>query len=71
MRRAFAHDAFVNLEDDSDPNALGGAVTVEVCGQWNHPGQPCPLAPHHTSAEDAPSEVYDDEAEHAAWLIQS
>ena len=120
MRRGFAHVAFVTPEDDSDSNALGGAITVELCGQWNHPGQPCPLAPHHSSSmptddgvrlrilfaaepedeaevrariraalsrssiegpdgrisrwtlqEDAPSEVYDDEAEHAARLIRS
>ena len=118
-RRSFAHDAFVALEGDSDSNALGGAITAELCGQWDHPG-PCPLAPHHTRAEptaggvrlrilfaaapedepevrariktalgrssiegpdgrwsrwvlqeDAPSQVYDDEAEHAARLSRS
>jgi hypothetical protein len=47
-RRAFAHDAVVELGDGSDPNAPGGAVTVALCGHWDH-SPPCPLAPHHTS----------------------
>jgi len=33
-----------------DLAALGGAISVEVCGSWDHAG-PCPLAPHHTELE--------------------
>jgi hypothetical protein len=29
---------------------------VALCGHWEHEG-PCPLAPHHTSAERAGDEV--------------
>ena len=50
-RRAFAHDAVIALDDGGDPNAPGGAVTVALCGHWDHP-PPCPLAPHHTSATE-------------------
>ena len=35
---------------DGDERAPGGAITVALCGGWSHDG-PCPLAPHHTSAE--------------------
>jgi len=48
MRRAFAHQATVSMERDADPAALGAAVTVALCGHWDHP-PPCPLAPHYTS----------------------
>jgi hypothetical protein len=48
-RRAFAHDAVVALTDGGDPNAPGGAITVALCGHWEHE-PPCPLAPHHTAA---------------------
>ena len=48
MRQAYAHDAVVLL-DGGDPRALGAAVTVALCGRWEHP-PPCPLAPHHTSS---------------------
>jgi hypothetical protein len=37
------------LGPDGDPNAPGGAITVALCGHWDHP-PPCPLAPHHTRA---------------------
>lgn len=33
-----------------DLQAPGGAITVALCGSWEH-APPCPLAPHHTSAE--------------------
>lgn len=49
MLEPFAHDAVVVLDPDGDPGAPGGAVTVALCGHWEHP-PPCPLAPHHTSA---------------------
>ena len=34
----------------ADDGAPGAAVTVALCGHWEHP-PPCPLAPHHTRAE--------------------
>jgi hypothetical protein len=37
------------MAPDADPAAIGAAVTVALCGHWEHP-PPCPLAPHHTSA---------------------
>ena len=50
MRAVFAHDAVLAMESDQDPQAPGGAITVALCGSWEHP-PPCPLAPHHTAAE--------------------
>jgi len=49
MRHAYAHDAVVRLDPDGDPAAPGGAITIALCGHWEHP-PPCPLAPHHTAA---------------------
>jgi hypothetical protein len=49
-RAAFAHDAIITMGTDGDERAPGGAITVALCGGWSHDG-PCPLAPHHTSAE--------------------
>ena len=48
-RAAYAHDAVVVLDPGGDSAALGGAITVALCGDWDHP-PPCPLAPHHTDA---------------------
>ena len=31
-----------------DSAATGAAITVALCGSWQHE-LPCPLAPHHTS----------------------
>ncbi|MFG2130908.1 hypothetical protein ACGFNV_24250 [Streptomyces sp. NPDC048751] len=56
MRRAFAHDAVLLMEADGDVGAPGAAITVALCGHWNH-RPPCPLAPHHTSAERSGGEV--------------
>jgi hypothetical protein len=50
MRQAFAHDAEVTLEAGGDVRALGAAITVGLCGHWEHE-PPCPLAPHHTDAQ--------------------
>jgi hypothetical protein len=50
MRRAFAHEAVVIMGADGDVRAPGAAVTVALCGHWEHE-PPCPLAPHHTAAE--------------------
>jgi hypothetical protein len=55
-RRAFAHDAVVTLGPGGDERAPGGAITVALCGGWEHP-PPCPLAPHHTAAERSDDEV--------------
>ena len=50
MRHAFAHDAVLDMDPDADIRAPGAAVTVELCGHWDHE-PPCPLAPHHTAVE--------------------
>jgi hypothetical protein len=50
MRAAFAHEALLTMEPDADSGAPGAAITVELCGHWNHE-PPCPLAPHHTRVE--------------------
>ena len=39
-RRAFVHEAELALEAGTDPRAPGGAVTVALCGSWDHKG-PC------------------------------
>jgi hypothetical protein len=49
---AYAHDAVVTLDPGGDFAALGGAITVALCGHWDHE-PPCPLAPHHTDAVPA------------------
>lgn len=43
--RAYVHEADVILADDIDPRAVGAAVTVALCGHWEHDG-PCRW-PHH------------------------
>lgn len=50
MRAAFAHDATVSMEPDADTRAPGAAVTVALCGSWDH-HPPCSLAPHHSRAD--------------------
>lgn len=37
------------MEPHADVRAPGAAVTVTLCGHWDHE-PPCPLAPHHVSA---------------------
>jgi hypothetical protein len=56
MRRTFAHDAVLIMEPDADIQAPGAAVTVALCGHWEHE-PPCPLAPHHTQADRIDGEV--------------
>ena len=41
---------------DGDARAPGAAITVALCGHWEHE-PPCPLAPHHTSAERSGDEI--------------
>lgn len=56
VREAFAHDAIVQLTPGGDDGATGAAITVALCGHWEHE-PPCPLAPHHTRAERAGNEL--------------
>lgn len=56
MRQAFAHDAVVIMSADSDVRAPGAAITVALCGHWEHQ-PPCPLAPHSTVAHRQGDEV--------------
>jgi hypothetical protein len=49
MKRTFVQCADVLLEEGADPAAPGGAVTLELCGSWDHSG-PCRW-PHETSAD--------------------
>jgi hypothetical protein len=51
-RTCYAHDAVVILDVGGDSRAPGGAITVALCGHWDHE-PPCPLAPHHTDATPA------------------
>jgi hypothetical protein len=38
--KAWVHEATVILDDGIDPAAVGAAVTVALCGHWEHEG-PC------------------------------
>lgn len=49
MRQVFVHQAVLNLSAGADERAPGGAVTVALCGHWEHEG-PCRW-PHHTALE--------------------
>jgi len=40
----------------ADVRAPGAAVTVALCGHWEHE-LPCPLAPHHVSADGNDGEL--------------
>ncbi|MGY1619695.1 hypothetical protein ACI797_23385 [Geodermatophilus sp. SYSU D00691] len=55
-RRPFAHDAVLAMAPGEDERAPGGAITVALCGSWEHE-PPCPLAPHHTRADRSGEEV--------------
>ena len=46
MRQAFAHQGLVELLDGGDERAPGAAVTVALCGHWEHE-PPCRV-PHRT-----------------------
>ncbi len=50
MRQGFAHEAVLALGDEADEGAPGAAITVALCGHWEHE-PPCPLAPHHVRTE--------------------
>jgi hypothetical protein len=49
VRQAYAHDAVVTMPPGDSPDALGGAITIALCGHWDHT-PPCPLAPHYVMA---------------------
>ena len=50
VRSHYAHQATVTMVEAADPAAIGGAVTVALCGHWEHE-PPCPLAPHFTRVD--------------------
>ncbi|HEX2705561.1 MAG TPA: hypothetical protein VHM65_07360 [Candidatus Lustribacter sp.] len=56
MREAFAHEAVLTLSAGADTAALGAAVTMALCGHWEHE-PPCPLAPHHSAVTEAGDDV--------------
>jgi hypothetical protein len=56
VRQAFVHDAVVTMEAGGDERAPGAAVTVALCGHWDHE-PPCPLAPHSTAAQRSGDQV--------------
>ncbi|HEX2142044.1 MAG TPA: hypothetical protein VHK28_07220 [Candidatus Limnocylindria bacterium] len=47
--KTFAHDAVLTMGPEADLRAPGAAITVALCGHWEHE-PPCPLAAHHTAA---------------------
>lgn len=44
------------MASDADTAAPGAAITMALCGHWQHE-PPCPLAAHHTRAERINGEV--------------
>jgi hypothetical protein len=55
MRQAFAHQARIELLDGGDERAPGAAVTVALCGHWEHEG-PCEV-PHRTDVAGPDDEI--------------
>jgi hypothetical protein len=56
VRQAFVHEAVLSMRPGADVAAAGAAVTVALCGHWEHE-PPCPLAPHSSVAERVGDEV--------------
>jgi hypothetical protein len=56
VRQAYVHEAVVTMEAGGDERAPGAAITVALCGHWEHE-PPCPLASHSTSAERCGDQV--------------
>lgn len=56
MRRTYVHEAVLVMHPEADLQAPGAAITVELCGHWEHP-PPCPLAAHHTRSEQVGDRV--------------
>lgn len=48
VRKAFVHDAVVQMQPGGNPTTPGGAIAIALCGRWDHP-PPCPLSPHHVA----------------------
>jgi hypothetical protein len=55
-REAYVQTAALAMAADADERAPGAAITVALCGSWQHE-PPCPLAAHHTSAERVGDEL--------------
>ncbi len=53
---AFAHVAVLEMEADADARAPGGAITLALCGAYDH-APPCPLAAHYTGVESDAAHV--------------
>ena len=51
MVQAYAHEGSLELADGADDRAPGAAVTVSLCGHWDHEGD-CRWR-HHTSGSSA------------------
>jgi hypothetical protein len=51
-RQAYAHQVDLVLDAGADPAAPGGAVTVALCGSWDHEGA-CRW-PHHNEIDTGP-----------------
>ena len=49
MSEAYVVEAEVDLASGTDPAAVGAAVTVELCGHWEHDG-PCRW-PHNSDID--------------------
>ena len=67
--RAFAFEAELELAPGTDPRAPGGAVTMALCGHWDHEG-PCRW-PHNSRMDTSVARarlrtviVADDETKH-------
>ena len=54
--KMFAHEAVLTMGPEADLRAPGAAITVALCGHWEHE-PPCPVAPHHSHAERVGDEV--------------
>lgn len=50
MRLPFTYQALLLMGPDSDARAPGAAITLELCGSWDH-DPPCPMAAHHTRSQ--------------------
>lgn len=50
-RRAWVHEATIDLDAGVDPQAVGAGVTIALCGHWQHDG-PC-VWPHQNELVDA------------------
>jgi hypothetical protein len=56
VRQAFVHEATLDMEPEADERAPGAAVTVALCGHWDHE-PPCPLSPHYVHVDRVDDEL--------------